>query len=465
MSSFSLDRHMFCIKCRGSDCDQDTRCDECLSWTKEEMDGYIKLRKSLSSKNKNSLKTSSSPPRSTAPVVDLDSRFAAQLDTVNKSMDDKLSAMSSALLSQFTVMLDQFKLGITNSSVSGNPGVPGYSVSQTEPPSLRHPVSTEIQRLRFQDGGEDPVPHGLGVAQGAGIPLARPQLGKDAAPFRDPPAEGNENAQRPSDPSGPKVTFAQPLVSEAPQNPEEDDDDDDRDSVAEPPVLDKTLSGLISFIYDEFAHSRPLTNASAPPRCEFEEYFAISDPPTSSRQNLRVYPRVSEIIDSSSEKASRLACESKPLHKVVPLRRKIFFVDDQDFCTARFVNPDFFRISNSKTILKSHLSSACLSDLERIERATRTVIAGYSQCFWLLSSLLAQLKEDGFRPSDPALFDENISALSSALASQTTVASGLSDFITSKRRESYLAHASCPIAESQKRELLVAPGTGSLLFQ
>ena len=117
MSSFSLDRHMYCIKCRGAECDQSTRCDECLSWTKEEMDSYIKLRKSLSSKSKkskNPLKTSSSPPRSTAPIVDLDSRFAAQLDTVNKSMDDKLSAMSSALLSQFTVMLDQFKLGIVN---------------------------------------------------------------------------------------------------------------------------------------------------------------------------------------------------------------------------------------------------------------------------------------------------------------------------------------------------------------
>ena len=79
-----------------------TRCGECLSWT-------------------------------TGPVVDLDSRFAAQLGTVNKSMDEKLSAMSSALLSQFTVMLDNFKLGITNSSVSGNPGVPGIRLAK---PSL-----------------------------------------------------------------------------------------------------------------------------------------------------------------------------------------------------------------------------------------------------------------------------------------------------------------------------------------
>ena len=38
MSSFSLDQHLFCTKCRGSDCDVNSRCDECFSWTKEEMD-------------------------------------------------------------------------------------------------------------------------------------------------------------------------------------------------------------------------------------------------------------------------------------------------------------------------------------------------------------------------------------------------------------------------------------------
>ena len=88
------------------------------------------------------------------------------------------------------------------------------------------------------------MPHGLGVAQGAGVPLARLQLGKDTAASRNPPTE--------------------PLASEAPQDPEEEDDD--RDSVADPPVMDKNLSRLFNFIYDKFANSRPLTNASAPPR-------------------------------------------------------------------------------------------------------------------------------------------------------------------------------------------------------
>ena len=79
-------------------------------------------------------------------------------------------------------------------------------------------------------------------------------------------------------------------------------------------------------------------------------------------------------------------------------------------------------------------------------------------------SLLAQLKDEGYHPADPALFDKNISALSAALASQTTMAAGISDFITSKRRESYLAHASCPIAESVKRDLLISPRSASFLF-
>ena len=38
----------------------------------------------------------------------------------------------------------------------------------------------------------------------------------------------------------------------------------------------------------------------------------------------------------------------------------------------------------------------------------------------------------------------------------------MSEFVTSKRRESYLAHTSCPIEESVTLELLVAPGPDNL---
>ena len=299
------------------------------------VEGYVKLRKSLSSKSKkpkNPMKTSASPPRSTAPDVDLDSRFAAQLETVNQSMDQKLDNMSSTLMSKFASMLDQFKLGINNASFSGDPEVPGPSVSQTEPPSLQSSISTKSRGgHRFGESGEDPVPHRSGLAQG-GVESARPQLGEDAAIFREPPPEASGKSQRPEDQSGPRVRYSLPTEVEYEQHPEEDDDDD-KDRVAEPPVLDRTYARLINFIYDRLDNSRPSSSAHVPPRCEFEEFFAVSDPPTASRQNLTVYPRVAEIVDSSAEKASRLARESRPLHRVVPLRWKMFYVgDNTDYC-------------------------------------------------------------------------------------------------------------------------------------
>ena len=52
--------------------------------------------------------------------------------------------------------------------------------------------------------------------------------------------------------------------------------------------------------------------------------------------------------------------------------------------------------------------------------------------------------------------------MSASLASQTNLPSGMSEFLTSKRREAYLAHTSCPVGESVKWELLMAPGPDNL---
>ena len=77
---------------------------------------------------------------------------------------------------------------------------------------------------------------------------------------------------------------------------------------------------------------------------------------------------------------------------------------------------------------------ATFAELEKIKRAALTLVTGQSQSYWLLSVLLAQLKQDGFKPSDPALFDKNISALSASFATQTSVCAGISEFVTAKRR-------------------------------
>ena len=75
------------------------------------------------------------------------------------------------------------------------------------------------------------------------------------------------------------------------------------------------------------------------------------------------------------------------------------------------------------------MSAATFADLEKVEKCSQTLIAGQSQSYWLLSVLLSQLKQDGFQPSDPALFDKNISALSSSFVTQTSICAGLTEFV------------------------------------
>ena len=57
-----------------------------------------------------------------------------------------------------------------------------------------------------------------------------------------------------------------------------------------------------------------------------------------------------------------------------------------------------------------------------------------------MSGILSQLKQAGFSPPDPALFNTNISSISASLSSQARSAAALADFLQSKRRESYVAY-------------------------
>ena len=309
MSSFSLNKHLYCIKCRGSDCNLMSRCDECMQWTKGEMESYMKVRRSLTSKGRRS---KSSPPRSTPPECDVDQSLAARLDSVTKSVDMKIEVMSATLMSRFSSMLEKFQLNHNQPSLTDPSAVLGYSACLSEPPSRRPTVSTKSRKgLRFRKGSNDPVPH-------------EDEL--DSARVMD---ENPETVWHPPEDAGePQGSQRAPVFVRQNQSGagfesqyEDDDDDNDRESVAECAPPDKAYARLMNYVYDCFPHSRPASAPQLPPRCEFEEFFATSEVTSSAKPNLVVYPRVSEIMAASSDRASRFARESRPLHRIVPLRR------------------------------------------------------------------------------------------------------------------------------------------------
>ena len=107
--------------------------------------------------------------------------------------------------------------------------------------------------------------------------------------------------------------------------------------------------------------------------------------------------------------------------------------------------------------------SATFAEMQRLEGVSQASLEACSYSLWMMSGLLSQLKRDCFNPSDPALFNTAISSVSAALSSQACSAAAVS-FLRSKRRESLLAHATVPVSQVQKRELMVTPGSSAGLF-
>ena len=59
ISSLQFDKHTLCVACRDVKCSLETRCKECRSWSKEFMLGYVKHQRSLVSKGRKPVTTSS----------------------------------------------------------------------------------------------------------------------------------------------------------------------------------------------------------------------------------------------------------------------------------------------------------------------------------------------------------------------------------------------------------------------
>ena len=67
-------------------------------------------------------RSKSSPPRSMPHDSDFDQILTAQLDSVNKSVDKKIEAMSYSLMSRFSSMLESFQLSLNQTSLTDDCG-------------------------------------------------------------------------------------------------------------------------------------------------------------------------------------------------------------------------------------------------------------------------------------------------------------------------------------------------------
>ena len=142
MSKKTADRHTLCINCRGFDCDLNTRCEECLEWSEEEVMKYAKYRKSLKSKD------SSSKPKTSAPPPPSDnSRHSPQpapRDDI-QSQVDSLNVTVNSLSESLSLRVDQFMQQFLSHSAQSS-SQPRLGPDADEP----HPGETTCESRKFQ---------------------------------------------------------------------------------------------------------------------------------------------------------------------------------------------------------------------------------------------------------------------------------------------------------------------------
>ena len=106
MSKKTVDLHTLCISCRGSVCDLDNRCEECMEWLEAEMKLYAKYRKSPKSKTRSKSSAPPPPPATSvsspqpSPHVDLKSHvdpLSVTVATLAEFIHSKFDAITASV--------------------------------------------------------------------------------------------------------------------------------------------------------------------------------------------------------------------------------------------------------------------------------------------------------------------------------------------------------------------------------
>ena len=115
MSKPVFGRHTVCVLCGGFECNNDSRCDECMEWSAGEMEAYVKHRHLLLRKDRRRKDSLPKPPSSlvaspspsqpvSLSVLGVDDRNDAKLAVLSSSFDQKLESLPSILLNKISLL-------------------------------------------------------------------------------------------------------------------------------------------------------------------------------------------------------------------------------------------------------------------------------------------------------------------------------------------------------------------------
>ena len=128
----TLDNHTICTACRETNCDRENRCSECRNWSDEQIDEYVKNRKSLDSKAKKKTESkgkSSSKSSADPSHKDIDTGLKDIEVRLHDNLQSNIKTMFADLTKQ---LLDTMKSSQVNPSSLSAPSLVPEEGSKVE---------------------------------------------------------------------------------------------------------------------------------------------------------------------------------------------------------------------------------------------------------------------------------------------------------------------------------------------
>ena len=365
-----------------------------------------------------------------------------------------------------------------NPPVSVDTGRPVPSIIPVVPASVSQVVNPQVVNPPVLDLGR-PVqqpPVSFAVTQAPIFPPSSVAVTVAPSPFHTPQAPQRFVPPVPHPARSSAAPFLPPFTPAAPvpsvPRPVRDDDDlhdffppEDPPSDTDVKVNTRYYRQMIEFIVGLFPQAKGMPTSSEF-RSLFEHFYSVQSDSLPPVSKLNWFDRVLCCLQEADSKLASFISDRKSDTSVFLPYKSLYSVADNISKARPLPLNESLESVLTRVPQASRLASITLKELAILESLFRAQVETLSHNMWVLTGLIAFLKNDGFVPSDPLLFNQLVSSLSMGLAHSTNSSASGTSFAVTKRRESYLSHLPPSFSDVSKRTLLKAPANlASSLFR
>ena len=447
----TIDPHVLCVICRGSECDLQNRCKVCEGWSESTMLDYLnhlaKLEKRRVPKQQASQGAAASMSDSAAPEressIDRDSLKEDIKNDLKAYLDRKMDESSAHVVKEIKFLFKGMKSG-KFPIPDDDDEVPPETAAQELSYLSDHRY---VQAKSLYDCGALDQRAYNNIVLMCKADASR-NVNVDVDPLFGPHDDVPDNVARDPDPSqvpGPSGVNKRKRIPSGFDPNEEPDWEPETD-----------FGDLVNCIVCCFPDAK-----EAELREKAHEFLIGVGAVSNKREfiKLKLFAEMREQKKELDEKVSKVQYGPNKPFNVWPRKRSYYKVHDLPDTVK--INPRIAEVSHMKNLSSFSFSS---SEALALDRALAELVQAQSFSFWLLSALFSFLDHEDFSPTNSSLFIQYKSVLSSTVAAQSNWTLSLQAFLNLIKRKAVLNKLFPSVLHHHREELFRSPVFAEFMF-